>query len=401
MQVFLDVDDLEDLVFLERDIKATAVVLLFLTKSYFKSINCLREIRACEEEDKPLILVRETAPNKGGALVSLLVDECPEDLRQFVFSEDHAAKIIPFYRLERVWAMTLQQICTLAIGYSTHIITLKQWHSKQSSKQSLPTGTHLLRGGPSRRSVLRSIGSRRSTLRRNAAASASADADPDADPDADVDADADPATSASAAAAAPVPAAASALGSAVTATDRWNEAQAAVLGSLNLPAEEASSEGSTSAPAPGHSRNSSRDSSSMDMEPSVRGHLFPKKKTVKKVATQATALGLPPPVVFPELYYPEEPGCCRAGRRGDDGEELESAAVLFVSEDNPGAADIARELQQAADPAPMPYPDPDPYPYPYPYPEPGAPPRLAPHVGHPLAARPRRTARRAAAPQPV
>jgi len=106
----------------------------------------------------------------------------------------------------------------------------------------------------------------------------------------------------------------------------------------------------------------------MDMEPSVRGHLFPKKKTVKKVATQATALGLPPPVVFPELYYPEEPGCCRAGRRGDDGEELESAAVLFVSEDNPGAADIARELQQAADPAPMPYPDPDPYPYPYPYP---------------------------------
>ena len=56
----------------------------------------------------------------------------------------------------------------------------------------------------------------------------------------------------------------------------------------------------------------------------------------------------PPPVVFPELYYPEAPGCCRAGRRGDDGEELESNAVLFVSEDNPGAADLARELQQAA-----------------------------------------------------
>ena len=51
-------DDLEDLVYLERDVKATAVVLLFLTKSYFRSTNCLREIRACALERKPIILVR-------------------------------------------------------------------------------------------------------------------------------------------------------------------------------------------------------------------------------------------------------------------------------------------------------------------------------------------------------
>ena len=143
MQVFLDVDDLEDLVFLERDIKATAVVLLFLTKSYFKSINCLREIRACEEEDKPLILVRETAPNKGGALVSLLVDECPEDLRQFVFSEDHAAKIIPFYRLERVWAMTLQQICTLAIDQSILLFTMLSTVGSHCSGDIAPCALNL------------------------------------------------------------------------------------------------------------------------------------------------------------------------------------------------------------------------------------------------------------------
>ena len=98
-QVFLDVDDLEDLIYLERDIKASAVVLLFLTKSYFKSINCLREVRACEEEDKPLILVREMATNKGGALMEDMKEECPEDLRRFVFSDAHTAKIIPFYRL--------------------------------------------------------------------------------------------------------------------------------------------------------------------------------------------------------------------------------------------------------------------------------------------------------------
>ena len=77
MKVFLDVDDLEDLQFLERDVKATAVVLIFLTKSYFKSANCQREIRACMREDKPLILVRETAPSKGGTLMPVLTEECP------------------------------------------------------------------------------------------------------------------------------------------------------------------------------------------------------------------------------------------------------------------------------------------------------------------------------------
>ena len=97
------------------------------------------------------------------------------------------------------------------------------------------------------------------------------------------------------------------------------------------------------------------------MSESVLGNLFPKKRTVYKGTkllsmaamrsadqASAAAASVPPPVVFPELYYPEETGCCRAGRRGDDGEGLEGTAVLFVSEDNPGAADLARELQQAA-----------------------------------------------------
>ena len=89
-------DDLEDLIYLERDIKASAVVLLFLTKSYFKSINCLREVRACEEEDKPLILVREMATKKGGALMEDMKEECPEDLRDAVFG---GRDVIPWLRL--------------------------------------------------------------------------------------------------------------------------------------------------------------------------------------------------------------------------------------------------------------------------------------------------------------
>ena len=45
----------------------------------------------------------------------------------------------------------------------------------------------------------------------------------------------------------------------------------------------------------------------------------------KRSAELASSAALePPPVVFPELYYPEGPGCCKNGRRRDDGEELES-----------------------------------------------------------------------------
>ena len=400
MQVFLDVDDLEDLVFLERDIKATAVVLLFLTKSYFKSINCLREIRACEEDDKPLILVRETAPNKGGAPMERLLDECPEDLRKFVFSKGRLGRVIPFYRLERVWAMTLQQIATLAIGYSTHIITLKQWHSKRdnshkSTTSSVIRNSAVLRRGSAvihrgsdsvirRGSVIHSACTAKGTaLRRNstAAPAAAAEAAEEAEAEAeaaaaaaaapaptsaaDPAADPDPATSASAADAEPVSPATSftrRAAASITAVARWKKAQAFVFqpstsAELSWSGEETTSEGAPSAAAPGHSRNSSRDSSDMEhsvsAEHPVRGHLFhPKRRSLHRVSLAAKherpAEDPPPPVVFPELYYPEAPGCCRASRRGDDGEELESNAVLFVSEDNPGAADLARELQQAA-----------------------------------------------------
>lgn len=42
------------------------------------------------------------------------MDECPEELREFVFTDTNLVRVIPFYRLERVFAMTLQQIATLA-----------------------------------------------------------------------------------------------------------------------------------------------------------------------------------------------------------------------------------------------------------------------------------------------
>ena len=150
LQVFLDVDDLEDISSLESYVAESASMLLFLTKSYFKSINCLREIKACAgmSEDgsgapgagrgdlKPLILVRETAPTKGGAMLPALKEECPEELREFVFSESNVGSVIPFYRHERVWAVALTQIAAMTIGYATYGDAMQRLEEKSKRRIS-------------------------------------------------------------------------------------------------------------------------------------------------------------------------------------------------------------------------------------------------------------------------
>ena len=49
----MDVDDLQDVGDLEGYVRATGVMLFFLSKKYFQSRNFLREIRASLEQEKP------------------------------------------------------------------------------------------------------------------------------------------------------------------------------------------------------------------------------------------------------------------------------------------------------------------------------------------------------------
>ena len=85
VSIFLDVEDLEDISALESYIEASAVVLIFISKSYFLSRNCQRELRATASAMKPVVLVHEADPAKGGISLQLAMDECPEDIRSFVF----------------------------------------------------------------------------------------------------------------------------------------------------------------------------------------------------------------------------------------------------------------------------------------------------------------------------
>lgn len=83
--VFLDVDDLRDATRLEDYVDQSAALLLFLSRGFFKSRNCLREVRRAAATSKPLILVHEENLNKGGLPLEASVQECPVELRGYVF----------------------------------------------------------------------------------------------------------------------------------------------------------------------------------------------------------------------------------------------------------------------------------------------------------------------------
>merc|ERR1712232_1280072 len=57
IRVFLDVDDLDELSKLEEYIAQTSVVCLFISRGYFLSRNCMREVAACADQRKPAVLI--------------------------------------------------------------------------------------------------------------------------------------------------------------------------------------------------------------------------------------------------------------------------------------------------------------------------------------------------------
>ena len=80
VSIFLDVDDLESIDKLEEYIAGSQLISLFCSKGYFKSRNCLREVHATLETQKPFCLVHD--PDKGGAPLDVIKnDECPDELR--------------------------------------------------------------------------------------------------------------------------------------------------------------------------------------------------------------------------------------------------------------------------------------------------------------------------------
>ena len=107
-EIFLDVDDLKNIGELEACIGRSQVVLCFLSSGYLRSTNCLREVRAALEKGKPLVLVHEADPNKGGGTLAELRAECPEELRAAIF--DAGWPMVVWHRIEAFQHVSLKVI---------------------------------------------------------------------------------------------------------------------------------------------------------------------------------------------------------------------------------------------------------------------------------------------------
>jgi len=119
LNIFLDVDDLEDIGALEQYIDETMVVLIFLSRGYFQSRNCLREVRAAMERARPVILVLETDEVKGGFALEDAREECPEELRDFVFGPlgDERA-VTPWHRITVFQLCSLKEIARMVLSHT-------------------------------------------------------------------------------------------------------------------------------------------------------------------------------------------------------------------------------------------------------------------------------------------
>ena len=127
-------------------------MLFFLSKKYFGSRNCLKEIVASIEQGKPLVLVQEQQEDKGGGPLELLKAECRDDeMREAIFD---GRTPIAWHRISHFQNLTLKLIATemlrngprfrvslserLSAGNAPENLVLVQHGEVKVSKLSLP-----------------------------------------------------------------------------------------------------------------------------------------------------------------------------------------------------------------------------------------------------------------------
>ena len=169
VSIFLDVDDLEEISALERYIDETCVVLIFLSKGYFRSKNCLREVVESCKKQKPLVLVWEPDSAKGGAPIEALRAELytrremlaslgatPEECEAYVFNAPQTAmaavglrEIVPWFRIAdfqlKSLTMIAESMLNFTPAYAEHRETLKIYLPRQLdvARMSLPTPVNM------------------------------------------------------------------------------------------------------------------------------------------------------------------------------------------------------------------------------------------------------------------
>ena len=126
---------MQDIGDLEGYVRATGVMLFFLSKHYFTSRNCLREVKATIDEKLPLVLVHEQQEEKGGGPLEMMRAECRKEMRPYVF--DGRAPIA-WHRISHYQNLTLKLIATEMLRGTAPSTTIRCKTRHRSSRVSLP-----------------------------------------------------------------------------------------------------------------------------------------------------------------------------------------------------------------------------------------------------------------------
>ena len=114
-------------------------MLFFLSKKYFGSRNCLKEIHASISQRKPLVLVHEQQEDKGGGPLETLKAECRDDkMREAIFA---GRTPIVWHRTFHFQNLSLKLIATEMLRMNINApedLVLIQHGELDTSKLNLP-----------------------------------------------------------------------------------------------------------------------------------------------------------------------------------------------------------------------------------------------------------------------
>jgi hypothetical protein len=129
VEVWLDVDCLTDISNLELSVSQSAVFMVFLSRGYFKSKNCRRELYHAINAKKPTVLIHEGDNDKGGGPLAMLAAECrescvdhtelsSEQITQEVFGR--SAALIPWVRLGDFQVVSLRLVAFELLKHTSY-----------------------------------------------------------------------------------------------------------------------------------------------------------------------------------------------------------------------------------------------------------------------------------------
>ena len=190
-------DDLVEIGDLENYVRSTSCMLLFLSKGYFRSRNCLREIQStvrtvvptvhspctrgaltaylrCTHhlqvvESKPFVLVHETDQGKGGLPLDESRVECPAEMRNVLFTYSTRAadggaatpveqpgaatarQVVAWHRVRDFQLLSLRLICSEILHATPYYLNIAQPGQCAAPKPSQqPVPPPFAPGGPPR-----------------------------------------------------------------------------------------------------------------------------------------------------------------------------------------------------------------------------------------------------------